>query len=242
MIVNPTPTGWEVIFQRAHGLLAGQLAYHWHKQDRPTRWMETLAAITQHDDGERVWSRPGLLTEGGAPKDFTLSTRLNLEPYYELTGNAQLQGRWNGLLISMHTSTLLEGYRGESKALDALLDEQKEHQKAWRKALGVTQQDAEKAYALLYWCDRLSLILCRRELPDSERALEIAKGPDGERYDVMQRGDGTVTVTPWAFDQNRFHVSVEVVCIEQATFKDDDALRAALKSAPVEVRTWEFVK
>ncbi|MBC8171619.1 MAG: DUF3891 family protein [Anaerolineae bacterium] len=38
---------------------------------------------------------------------------------------------------------------------------------------------------MFQWADRLSLILCRRELPEADRALEISAGPDGIRYNVM---------------------------------------------------------
>jgi hypothetical protein len=73
------------------------------------------------------------------------------------------------MLISMHTSFLLEGKRGESADLDSFLDEQVEHQEKWRKELKISKKEAEKAYAFFQWCDRLSLILCKHELPAGQR-------------------------------------------------------------------------
>mgnify|MGYP000754117155 CR=1 FL=1 len=53
MIVNAVEKGWEIIYHRGHALLAAELAAHWRAADRPERWIETLAAIMQHDDMER---------------------------------------------------------------------------------------------------------------------------------------------------------------------------------------------
>lgn len=42
MIANQHEKGWEVIYHRAHALLAAQLAGHWNAKDRPIRWLETI--------------------------------------------------------------------------------------------------------------------------------------------------------------------------------------------------------
>jgi hypothetical protein len=52
MIVNYTEAGWEVITQRAHGLLAAQIAGQWKHIVRTGRWTETLLAIAEHDDAQ----------------------------------------------------------------------------------------------------------------------------------------------------------------------------------------------
>ncbi len=55
MIVNLIENGWEVIYHRAHALLAAQLASQWRRADAPARLYETIAAISHHDDLEREW-------------------------------------------------------------------------------------------------------------------------------------------------------------------------------------------
>lgn len=37
MIVNATQKGWEIIYHRAHALLAAQLAGQWKRQNAPAR-------------------------------------------------------------------------------------------------------------------------------------------------------------------------------------------------------------
>ena len=242
MIANLIQTGWEVIYHRAHALLAAQIAGHWYSLDRPPeRLIETIAAISHHDDLEREWEG-NHLTEAGTPLDFTLEKKTNLKKLRELTKNARYRGRWVAMLISMHTSFLNEGKRGESAELDDFLDEQLENQKQWRQELKITKKEADKAYAFMQWCDRLSLILCQHELPMDERALEISTGPDGKRYDVIQRSDGTVSVQPWPFTEKEFKVSVEACYLSQVKFDDNAALTEALQTAPIKLLEWMFVK
>lgn len=241
MIVNQHEKGWEVIYHRAHALLAAQIAGHWKKTKYPLRIFETIAAISHHDDLEREWEG-NELTEVGTPLDFTLDKSTSIEKITELAQNARYRGRWVALLISKHISFLNEGKRGESAELDSFLDEQLEHQEKWRKALNLKKEDVEQAYAFMQLCDRFSLILCKRQLPVGERALEIAKGPDGKRYDVIQLKDEKVTVKPWPFEEEPFTVNVEASYLHQVQFKDDAELTQALQTAPIGVLEWTFVQ
>lgn len=241
MIVKPTENGWEVIYHRAHAQLAAQLAGQWRRRNAPPRLYETLAAISHHDDLEREWEG-NHLTEAGTPMDFTLCSETSIPQLMELTENARYRGRWVALLISMHMSRLNEGKRGESPELDQFLDQQREHQQSWRQQLEINQEDADAAYAFMQWCDRLSLILCQHELPADERALEISKGPDGQRYDIRQRSDELVTVTPWPFEDDKFTVNVEACRLDQVKFSDNAALTAALRTAPIQVLEWTFIQ
>jgi len=146
------------------------------------------------------------------------------------------------MLTSMHTSFLTEGKRGESAELDSFLDKQLELQLQWRQALKLTKQDADKAYAFMQWCDRLSLILCQQKLPEDERALEISVGPDGKRYDLVQRSDGSINVKPWPFKDEQFTVHVDACYLSQIKFEDNAALVEALQKAPIKMLEWTFVK
>ena len=245
MIVNQHEKGWEVIYHRAHALLAAQLAGHWKKEDSPVRLYETIAAISHHDDLEREWEG-NELTPAGTPLDFTLDKSGDesgsIKKLREMSKNAQYRGRWVALLISKHMSFLNEGKRGESEEMDRFLDEQLENQEQWRKELKLTKKDVEDAYAFMQMFDRLSLILCKRELPVGERALEIAKGPDGQRYDVVQLKDGKVTLKPWPFEEEPFTVNVEACYLTQVTFENDAELTQALQTAPIHPIEWTFVK
>ncbi len=241
MIVNLVESGWEIIYHRAHALLAAQLAGQWSRENCPPRLYETVAAISHHDDLEKEWEG-NHLTSAGAPLDFTLETDFQLPKMKEFTKNARYRGRWVALLISMHMSFINEVRRGQLPELDEFLDEQLQNQKEWREELGITKEEADRTYAFFRWCDRLSLILCQRKLPDRERSLEITTWPDGIRYEVMQRQDQTVTVTPWPFENTEFTVNVEASNLHQLKFESSNELTEALQTAPIQVLEWTFVK
>lgn len=241
MIVNPTQTGWEVIYHRAHALLAAQIAGHWQRKNAPPRLYETIAAISHHDDLEREWEEKNL-TEAGAPMDFTLTSETSYDLLRQHLERSLYRGRWVALLTSMHMSRLNASARGQSEEADRFLDEQLEHQQQWREELDISKDDAASAYDFLQWCDRLSLILCQQQLPEDERALEISKGPDGKRYDIKQFSNGLVTVTPWCFEEDRFTVNVEASSLSEVKYEDNKSLTEALKQAPRYLLEWTFVK
>ena len=57
MIVNLQSQGWEVIYHRAHALLAAQIAGYWDVDQKSYRLYETIAAISHHDDLEKRMGR-----------------------------------------------------------------------------------------------------------------------------------------------------------------------------------------
>jgi hypothetical protein len=253
MITHPTPTGWQLIYQRAHALLSAQIALHWREDQRPERWMETLAAITQHDDGGREWEGKDLLTPAGAPKDFTMSLGgSGIEKAAEAVTHARYQGRYIALLQSMHVTTLYQA--DESAEMRAFLDAQREAQAGWRRALGMTKADAEACYRLLYLCDAFSLVLCQRQLPPDGRQIEIGQGPDGtacfaRRLLTVGADPGTeasdtiaLTVEPWPFQPDAFEIGIEATTIDGLTFESDDALVDAMRNGDIGVLTWQFQK
>jgi hypothetical protein len=241
VIVNLTANGWEIIYHRAHALLAAQIAAHWHTPDDTSHLVDTIAAIAHHDDLEREW-QGDCLTKAGAPFDFTLGGSVSIPSLYEHIDNARYRGRWVALLVSMHMSFLNQGKRGEIPELDEFLDKQIELQAELRKSLKVKKVNAEKAYAMMQCCDRLSLILCQKQLPDGERFLEIAKGPTGDRHDILQRADNTLMVKPWPFTKEKFTIHVDASYLTKTEYHNDRELIGSLQQAPIKLLEWNFVK
>ncbi|MDU0369785.1 DUF3891 family protein [Hymenobacter endophyticus] len=242
MIVNHTPAGWQIIYQQAHALLAAQLLHQWPAFLPTDQWVGLLAAAAQHDDEQADWTGHYGLTPAGAPANFTMK-EFSLEQATRLMHAARFQGRWRSLLTSLHLSTLYESLRGQKAEIDSFLDEQLACQKTWRRELKLKKTEADQAYTLLHWCDRLSLILCRQELPEMGRALEIHHGPDGRRYEVLRPAEeGPVQVQPWPFRETHFSVSVEATVLSQLQFRDDEELAQALREAPIETLRWDLQK
>ena len=243
MIVNYVPEGWQIIYQQAHALLAAQLLHQWPADLLPPdQWVGLLAAAAQHDDEQPDWTGHYGLTPAGAPANFTMQP-FSLEQATGVLRAARFQGRWRSLLTSLHLSALYEELRGQTKEIDAFLDEQRARQKQWRRELQLKKADTDRAYALLHWCDRLSLILCRHEIPEMGRALEIYQGPDGHTHEISQpTPTGPLHVSPWPFREKQFEVSVEVSQLRQLQFHSDAELSEALHTAPIATLRWAFAK
>ncbi|GAB2580641.1 DUF3891 family protein [Spirosoma areae] len=239
MIVTQTDGGWQLIHQQAHGLLAVQLALQWHSHKRPVHWVETLIALTEHDDGQDAWEGQNHLTESGTPLDFQILA-YSVEQCRSMIQIGLQKSRWNALMMSMHTSFLYEPKRGTNKALDVFLDQQVDNQPKWRKQMKATKAEAVYAYDFVQWCDALSLVLCLNQIPPEGRRLEISVGPDGLSYFIHQQADGSVSIDPWPFETTSFSVHVETFILAQVIFKDDKELYKAIQNAPVELKEWVF--
>ena len=242
MIVNPTPDGWQVIYQQAHALLAAQLLWTWPPTLPPERWVGLLAATAQHDDEQAAWHGRGGhhgLTPAGAPANFT-QKEFSLEQATGVLAAARFQGQWRSLLTSLHLSCLYEPLRDQNPVATKFLDELKASQTQWRRALKIKKAEADAAYALLQWADRLSLILCRHELPEMGRRLEVAPGPDGQHYTVRQPDPaGPVLLHPWPYaNAKELEVSIECSALTQLSYPDDAALATALRTASVSTLRW----
>ncbi|MCM1983766.1 DUF3891 family protein [Lyngbya confervoides] len=241
MIVNVTESGWEVIYHRAHALLAAQIASQW-PLDRAPRLYETIAAISHHDDLEREWEDEAKITEAGAPQDFTLDQGVSVKQLTHLVEGARYRSRWVALLISMHVCFLHQQQAKSSKDLARFLEKQQDLQQHWRKAMGVTPEEASHAYEFMRWCDRLSLILAQRKIPAAGRSLEITRGFENQRYDLQQiDAPHRVTVQPWPFAASEFVVTVEAQYLSDLKYNSSQALEMALREkAEVRDIQWTF--
>ncbi len=237
MIVNAIPEGWEIIYQQAHGVLAAQLAYHLKPELQCPHWVETIIAIANHDNRQKVWRGQDGLTQAGAPADFTLLP-VTLDQAKDLMDATRFQSSWVRLLTSMHMSYLYESQRGKNKSTDKFLDEQLNIQRKCRQVLSITKSEAEKAYAVMQWADCLSLILCKNELPADERALELTTAPDGKAYFVKHLTNKSLHIKPWPFAVTQLEVQVEYRTIKQLQFRNDAELATALSEADVKYKKW----
>ncbi|WP_018619100.1 DUF3891 family protein [Spirosoma luteum] len=239
MIVTQIDTGWQVIHQQAHGLLAMQLALHWQVGKRPINWVETLVALTEHDDGQTKWEGRNHLTTAGAPMHFQILD-YSVEQCKNMIDIGLQKSRWNALMLSMHTSFLYEPKRGTDKALDVFLDQQVKNQAKWRKQTKTTKAEVAYAYGFVQWCDALSLILCMDQVPPEGRRLEVSPGPDGIPYYIYQQPDETLCLDPWPFEESSVTAHVELFQLSQLVFKNDDELYNAIQDAVVATKEWTF--
>ncbi len=239
MIVNQAESGWDIIFQRAHAILAAQIAMHWNVDARPQPWAELVAAIADHDDGQRDWQGENHLTDAGAPLNFMLKPP-DIVQAKQMVDNARYRSRWTALLTSMHTTALYESWRGTDKELDKFLDEQQNYQHALARSLEVPIQKARGTYQLMYFCDALSLILCKDQIPPDGLHLEVTQLPSEEIAEIYAEKDGLFGLQPWPWEEEEITLSVEIYHLSQLSFKNDQELYKAFNTADVSVKEWSF--
>jgi uncharacterized protein DUF3891 len=241
MIVNYSEKGWEVITQRAHGIVAAQLAFNWRVADRPERWVETLLAIAEHDDAENELDGEMLITEAGGPLNFAMK-KFELPHCRKLASLTITKSQYVSLLISMHMEFLYGKDKSDSLEAQNFLLEQQTLQATWRKQLGIDKHEALRIYNLLEWCDALSLLICKGEMQPEKRTIEISSGPDDRRYHLVQLSDDTLSVEPWPFEVSRFIVRYDTRLIKTIQFTSSAEFRKAFIEADVLEKTWKFTK
>jgi hypothetical protein len=240
MIVNYTSSGWEIVSQRAHGLLAAAIANAWKYKVRSKRWVETLIAIAEHDDAQIELERTDLLTDQGGPVDFAMR-KMEYAHCLDTMTRAYNKSTYIALLSSMHLQFLCEGSAGDDKDIVKFIKEQKVQRANWLKAIGLTAGELEHDYRLLEWCDALSLLLCKHQCPPEGRSLEISVGPDSKSHQLKALNQQHLTVEPWPFEQQHVELYYEYCLLPQLTYTTAD-FKQAYQSCTRQIRTVNFKK
>jgi hypothetical protein len=247
MIVTSIETGWQIIHQPAHALLAFDLAQHWKKDRRPVRWLETLTAVAAHDDTQGEWKGRSHLTEAGAPVDYRLH-EYKLTDVDPMIDAAWQKSRWHAMLITMHAAFIYKSEHaktavaGQDKDLNDLLASLDVRRARWRKLYGTTPKEEQYAYDFVQFCDALSLVLAQSQLPLEERRIEVSKGPDGKPYYGWLRNDSTIGLDPWPFEDDEFAVHLEAYPVHKLSFTDDADLHHTLDTTDAVELSWTFRK
>jgi hypothetical protein len=241
MIVNQTPTGWELICQPAHALLSLQLAARWRHDSPPARWQETLHAVAQHDNGWQEWEQSPKLTQAGTPVNFIQMPPPDAIAQWERgVARAAHQSRWVGLLVSRHATSLYAGRKGEQKTLGEFLERQAAQQERWKRELNFPEEQVTLGYRWVRFFDWLSLVLCWRRLPDNGSPIALGSGPDGREYHARRISGGDITVDPYPFAEREFTVSVEARILHQKTFADEELYRTIFWNTRPTVLEWRI--
>jgi hypothetical protein len=241
MIVQYTEEGWQLITQRAHGLLAFQIASKWKHEKTPKRWAEFLLAVAEHDDAEVELDGEELLTKQGGPLNFEMKT-FDLANCQRLSHFSLTKSRYIALLTSMHMTFLYHKETKSNPEAKKFLALQLSLQKKLLNELKLTKSEADSAYRLLEWCDALSLLLCQSAIQPEGRLVEISAGPDEKKYQLHALDNDRLTIDPWPFDESPFTVSAEFRVINQLQFKDSAELRQKFLEAEVKELYFTFKK
>ncbi|KPM32101.1 Hypothetical protein I595_1750 [Croceitalea dokdonensis DOKDO 023] len=243
MIVKQSNKGWRMIYQAAHGLLAGKIANELAHRLRPEHWLETLTAIIEHDDHQLNFDEKMYLNEIGVPIDFVPENTPNekvTERAQRIYKKARIKSKYTAMLVSLHLE-FLYGDMEDKEMREFLKTIGKDRQK-FQKLYGLEAKKVQSTYQILRFCDRCSLILCKESLPTNQRSLEINTSIEGKTYYIYQSEKGHVMINPWPFEKENFLVAVEELLLQTAKFKDNQELQTALKGAKTVLLSWNFKK
>lgn len=242
MIRTPTPTGWLLTRQPAHALLAAQFAAAWGNErvPQPPRRVETLIAVSQHDAGWVTWEQAPTVTPEGEPRDFMhMPIAEHLANWRRGIAHARHQGPWIGLLVGCHATSLYAA-RADEPEIAAFLAEQKPLMTEWQAAAEASDAEIEEAYALLRFCDWLSLVLCLDRHREQGTPVDLGAGPGGIAFALHWRAVDRAAIDPWPFEPAHLDVEVESWRLDRKRFDDAAEYQTLLAQAPRVTRRWRL--
>jgi hypothetical protein len=192
--------------------------------------VETVLAIAEHDDTGVEFEAENLLTEAGGPVHFAMRD-YDAEHCRKLASASMAKSRYIALLSAMHLIFVYELSTNREAA--EFVAGQRELVVRLRKELGVSKREADKAYALMQWCDAMSLLICQHVQQPEQRLVEISAGPDKRSYQLWEPRRGVLSVEPWPFAEDSFGVNIESRLVDRLSFGSSAEFRAVLAAAKV---------
>lgn len=236
MICRRTDRGWDIITQRHHALLAAKLLADWRQERRPEPWSELINACSQHDHGWMESVSDALVDEHGQPLDFLhMPVEAAIAISRRSLHNSELNSRWCALLVGAHVE-----YLSSFKDDPTTSDFAKEVAATRREVMGQLALDEarlEELYELLRWADVFSLMLC---CEPSEFTASLELSAQGQTFSATATGCDRWSLQPWPYRSRRLQLDYEVHELDRHTFANDEALREALREAPLRSRRLEL--
>lgn len=217
MLLRPEGDSTLCIGQASHAWISGQMARAWAEPFNHHE--EVCLAAEQHDVGMTEWDlAPALNPDTGLPYGFTempfeMHSSLWLAAPKKLVTTSVVAAA----LVSLHGTRLYE-LREPTPEVGEYLRKQEE----FRQGLGFDRHELEPGSRLVWIWDYLSLALIL--------------GWEGE-VEGLAVGGGSVS--PWPFRDERASFGCEARRLE-GRFSDEEAMRAALRAAPVHRLELEF--
>ncbi len=239
MIVNYKNEGWQIISQKSHGLLAGQICFNWKIEDRPEKWFETLIAATEHDDASNEFDDDKILNEAGGPLDFSMKT-FDKGFYDKMMALSLTKSRYIALLNLRHIMFLYAD--SEDKYSKAYCKELQKNEAVWLKETDIKITELNKAYQILEWCDALSLLICKNKIQPEARKIEISSGLKESTYELCECRENELKIEPWPFESPEFSITYESKTIDTLSFKTPQAFRKTLLETPVDIHSYKMVE
>lgn len=215
MLVRTTDEGALAIGQLSHAWISGQLARAWGNEllSPAEPLEEVVLGAEQHDVGWALFDlEPRFNDETGLPRGFLeLTVDEHLAIWREAPERLLSQSLHAALVVSMHGSSLSElrakAAPEQADALRGHIDQEHARQASLRRALGISERQAELTRRQMWTWDGLSLALCLAWRPFTAREVP---GRDGTvEIELRDLDDGVSTLDPWPFAVEQLEVRCE---------------------------------
>lgn len=271
MLRMETETGWWLVTHPDHARLAGEFGRAWGNVQfrRPEPRERVLTAIARHDDGWIDRDAHPAVTRQGKPAAFSSQLvgryaafeEIDIEEYLAVRDRAirTIAGldAYAGLLVAMHTHSLLTGHADRSTIapgglalLDSFLLRLDSFQAELRarvradpslSAFERSDQAVAEHFRLLQACDNLSLLACVAYGSPAHllHPLPLNNGDSSEVL-VAPIGPRRFRLAPWPFDEPEIAFTLPARHVEGKTFAASQMLEQAFLAAPVEYLSVEL--
>lgn len=229
MIVTYQENGFEVVLQRHHAKLSAGFMEELKWIQKDEHRLDLILAAGMHDNDYNEFRISGLLNAVGGPKDYKMEKFVEAD-CDRLLDEALATSQFIAVLIALHIQFVMRDISAKASRYCQTLEIRKEH---WCKSIGLPIARMQRYYAMLQWCDAISLLLCQRSIPPEGRHLEISKGPDDISYFIYEAEAGHYIVDPWPFQERTFALKIEKRRLKDLKYKSDSSLRMALTSSAV---------
>jgi hypothetical protein len=273
MVRLESDSGWWLITHQNHARLAGAFAAEWGNAQfrRPEPRERVLHGIACHDDGWVSRDAHPVITREGKPSAFSIETfgkysaveEKDLEEHLAVRERAvrviAQEDPYAGLLVSMHTYSLLNEYADRSTIapgyllmLDAFLHRQRKCQTeldakiAADPSLLAEQKTGERIlehFRLLQACDRLSLLagVAFSKPTHLLHPLPLNDGTTKEMH-VLPIAVRHFRLSPWPFMEKELHFYLPARPVKGKTFRSSEELEEAFADAPEKMLTVTLTK
>jgi len=262
MLRIETKEGWTLIEHREHARLAGDFARHWGNETfgRPEPFDGIHVAVSRHDDAWAERDAAPCLTREGRPSAFSEALvgryasfeEIDLLEYLTVRGRATeavaMDNPYAAIIVSMHTVNLLteqadlRGLSGREREAHAqFIEEQQTRQRQLARAVenlpggsaAVMPEALARAFEFLQACDHLSLLACVGfARPAVLRHLHPSHNGGRVKLECVPLGNNIFRVNPYPFDCDELRCVVPCRDVPGRIFQDQEAFRAAVRTAP----------
>jgi Protein of unknown function (DUF3891) len=268
MLRMESKSGWWLITHPDHARLAGEFAAAWGNARfrKPEPRGCVLKGIACHDDGWAARDEHPSVTRLGKPSAFSTELvgkysafeEIDLEEYLAVRERAVRmiaeEDSYAGLLISMHTYSLLSAHADRSTIapeglarLDAFLDRQRAYQGELHEAIAANtsltaKEKAEETivehFRLLQACDNLSLLACVAFASPAHLLHPLPlNGGGASKVEVLPVGPRHFRLEPWPFAKPEVSFAFPARHVEGKFFADSESLDVAFHATAVQQLT-----